>query len=126
APGWAHAPATPEEQSWVSACLISKANRYGATVLISSRGSEGALPTFHRAELAGYKHLEGDFWGEVFASPPVAYSCTNLPEEPYAISQQREWASGIPAPPGVEDGCGYIQMVGSCEVLCSAFDSKMG
>jgi hypothetical protein len=126
APGWMHAPATQDDLAWVSACLVSKANRYGAVVEISSRGSGGALAAYDMAEYATFVHLEGAFWGDLFASLPVAYACTNPPEQPYALSKQRECASGIPAPPGTEDGCGDTKMVGDCAVQCTSFEPLLG
>ena len=126
APAWANAPASQADTGWVSACLISRANRYGTPVEISSRGGHGVLAALNQAELDAYAHLEGSFWGDLFASPPVAYSCSNPAELTYAREQQRDCATGTVREDGGVDGCGMIQMVGPCADRCEYYNNPKG
>lgn len=126
APTWANAPASNADTGWLSACLISRANRYGTPVEISSRGGHGVLAALDQEELDTYNHMEGAFWGDLFASPPVAYSCSNPAEVAHARQLQRDCASGAPREDGGVDGCGMIQMVGSCADRCTKYNNPKG
>lgn len=117
APRWAKRPLTAEEQRWVSACLIARVNKYGVSVTISTRGAHPGLGV-DEAELAGFGHREGAFWGNLFARTPTAYACYYEAEIAHARAQHRACAAGEPD----GKGCGMIEIVGACEDHCKPFD----
>lgn len=77
--GWTTGGLSASEASWVSACVFSRANASGTSVVISDRGSASALATTS-PELASYQLEEGAFWGNLFVDvgPVEAFSCEGV------------------------------------------------
>jgi hypothetical protein len=65
APAWLGRGLRETEQRWVSACLLSRVNRFGVPVSISIRGPHQAL-TVTEEEALVYSVEEGAFYGNVF------------------------------------------------------------
>lgn len=65
APAWMERGLRESEQRWVSACLISRVNRFGIPVSISIRGPHPALKV-SEPEARDYRVEEGAFFGNVF------------------------------------------------------------
>ncbi|WP_165373457.1 hypothetical protein [Sorangium cellulosum] len=103
----------------VSACLAARTNRYGVSVVISMRSHEKPLRhDVAEDELDAYAHVEGAFWGNLFAETPCLRACYHEPSVPVARSAQRDCAAGqLDGAGGIED-CGMIEIVGSCQDLC--------
>jgi hypothetical protein len=123
---WASGPLDPPGQRWVSACLISRVNYYGVHVSLSSRGSSPALATLSADEIAAYTYEEGAFWGDVFTSPPSAFSCNYAPDVAHSRSAYRDCAAGHVDASGAVVPCGIIQLTGSCDTLCAPLDPTLG
>lgn len=78
APGWQERGMGPEEQRWVSACMLARTNFYGVRVEISLRSdfpSEAPGLRIWRDEDAAFTQEEGTFFGNLFAERPVAWVC---------------------------------------------------
>jgi hypothetical protein len=116
---WATTRLSPSGAEWVSACLASRVNWYGATVTISSRGPVEQL-SITAEERADYPHIEGAFFGNLFTSTPALYSCYNLTNVDNSRSQQRDCAAGHVNPDGSVSSCGILQILGSCSDYCSS------
>jgi hypothetical protein len=122
APSWVVKPLSGTDQEWVSACLASRVNWYGVSIMISSRAGHPGLNKSGMPEMAAYTHNEGAFWGNVFSSTPHAYACFYGPNQDYSRSQQRDCAAGHLQPGGNVVECGIIQIVGACENQCQSFN----
>lgn len=74
APHWLHRPLTEAEQRWVSACLLARTNYFGVEVQISLRADPSPSPALATTdeERREFTLHEGDFFGNLFADPPVA------------------------------------------------------
>ncbi len=91
-------------QRWVSACLISRVNAKGESVVISLRGDHpGLLPTDD--ELATYDTVEATYYGDVFGDVKRMHAC--LPDG----------ATSIPRVCGDDSNC-LVQIEGACSDLC--------
>jgi hypothetical protein len=117
APYWANYPLTVGGQRWVSACLASRVNRFHLPVTLSSRGAAPGLATTAN-ELAAYTHVEGAFWGNVFADPPTAYACDVPEDDAHSQSLNRACAFPYFNGSGVLETCGLLQPVGPCATAC--------
>jgi hypothetical protein len=122
APSWFAKPLSGNDQEWVSACLISRVNWYGVSIMISSRASHPSLNKAGMPEMAAYTNNEGAFWGNVFSSTPHAYACFYGPNQDYSRSQQRDCAAGHLQADGSIAECGIIQIVGACEKQCQSLN----
>jgi len=121
APDWVSQPLSSSHQRWVSACLISRVNYFGVSVIISARGPTGGLNVVDSTELSTYTMLEGAFWGNVFDPTPTAFSCHDAPNVDYARSKNRVCAAGY-LEGGQIHACGIIQILGPCDVYCGALN----
>lgn len=74
APDWLHRPLTEDEQRWVSACLLARTNYFGVEVQISLRADHSPSPALQTTDEERHEFTlhEGDFFGNLFADPPVA------------------------------------------------------
>jgi hypothetical protein len=74
APHWLHRPLTETEQRWVSACLLARTNYFSVEVQISMRADHSPHPALQTTDEERRKFTlhEGDFFGNLFADPPVA------------------------------------------------------
>ena len=68
APGWRTSSLTTSQQRLVSACVLSRVNLTGASVLVSLRGPSSAL-TVSSTEATSYLKQEGGFFGNIFQGP---------------------------------------------------------
>jgi len=78
APAWAERALTETEQRWVSACIMARTNYFGKKISISMRAqqTEHAALTASAREQEDYTVFEGGYFGNVFATQPVAYTCS--------------------------------------------------
>src|SRR5688572_11869693 len=77
APKWLDHSLRKGDQRWVSACLLSRVNRFGISVPISIRGPHSAL-TVSQAEANEYSVEEGAFYGNIFTpvdDPIIWHAC---------------------------------------------------
>ena len=119
ATGWATAPLSTTGAEWVSACLASRVNWYGAPVMLSSRGTVTQLGTTS-TERATYSKLEGAFFGNLFTATPTVYTCYTSDDIANSRSQQRDCATGHLNSDGSVSSCGILQILGSCTDYCSS------
>jgi hypothetical protein len=131
APYWSGQPLDLAGQQWVSACLASRVNAEGVSVMLSSRGTNPAL-TCTATELATYQTREAAWFGNLFASTPQIYACFDplsmLPSQlAKRVCAQPDLLkldlSNLTAP----YRCGPIEVLGPCQVLvlpgaCSSVD----
>ncbi|MEE9382077.1 MAG: hypothetical protein V3V08_01520 [Nannocystaceae bacterium] len=73
APEWKTGHCDEDCQEWVSACLLARTNATGSTVSIDMRASHPAIGT--GSGNSRFTEQEAAFFGNLFANPPVAYSC---------------------------------------------------
>lgn len=126
APSWSDEPLIPSRKPWVSACVASRANRAGVSVMISSRGPHQALRSPDRGEIASYPREEGAFWGNLFTSSPRFYACYNESNAESSRALGRDCAAGLPGPEGDVRECPNIHIVGSCDLACGAHSDAGG
>lgn len=82
APRWIDRSLREGEQRWVSACLLSRVNRYGISVAISIRGPHESL-VVTESEANDFKREEGAFYGNIFTpinEPLVWFACRGRDE----------------------------------------------
>jgi hypothetical protein len=74
APHWLDRPLTEPEQRWVSAGILALTNFFGQHVEVSLRSSHGGFASLSATpeESETFTLYEGDFFGNVFADPPMA------------------------------------------------------
>jgi hypothetical protein len=118
APSWATRALTGSAQEWISACLASRTNWYGTSVMLSFRGGTPRLNKSGTSEMTTYTMNEGAFWGNLFASTPYVYACHYGPNKAYSRSQSRDCAAGHLLTDGSIAECGMIEIVGACESVC--------
>jgi hypothetical protein len=116
---WAGQAPSPRDEKWVSACLISRANYLGVSVMLSSRGENPAISSVSESEQAAYPMEEGAFFGNVFTSAPTAYACDDVADDANSQSLDRFCAAGYPDGSGNLESCGIIQRLGSCSDYCT-------
>jgi hypothetical protein len=77
APHWLYEAMTPSEERWVSACLLAHVNYFGKSVPISLRVKSPDVPALavSEQEQQTFSIFEGGFFGNLFLSEPVAYTC---------------------------------------------------
>nr|WP_207213737.1 hypothetical protein [Sorangium cellulosum] len=123
AASWSHEPLSASREQWVSACVASRANLAGISVLISSRAAHAALRYPDRYEVEAYPREEGAFWGNLFSNPPRLYACYNEHNIESSRAIGRECAAGHV---GEDDDrateCPNIHIVGSCDHQCAELD----
>ena len=122
APEWATGPLDKEGQEWVTACLGAKVNYYGVHVTISVRSGEQPLKLHPFSdELDDFPHIEGAFWGNLWAPQPYMNACYKPSNVNNSRAQQRDCASGHLLPDGTVEECGIINVVGPCSSVCKKF-----
>ena len=124
APEWGRGPLSAAQQRWISACLASRANLYGASVTISSRGPHPLLESVDSAEHDEFPVFEGAFFGDLFAPTPVLHACFFPPSVGHAQSLMRACASGQSTGVGGITECGPIHVIGPCQSHCSGWSSE--
>lgn len=124
APTWTTQPLDDTGQKMISACLLARTNYIGVHVTISVRSLKAPLKTLVGSEeLNDYPHVEGGFWGNLFATTPYARACYDDSGTNVANSQswQRYCATGYPTPGGVLE-CGMIHIIGPCTSYCKSLN----
>lgn len=120
AEAWAWGPLDQGGRERVSGCLAARTNRYGVSVQISMRSHERALRhEIGPGELEEYPHVEGAFWGDLFTATPYLRACYTEANVANSRAAQRDCAAGQVDPAGGILPCGMIEIVGSCDDLCS-------
>ncbi|MFT3767941.1 MAG: hypothetical protein QM820_21025 [Minicystis sp.] len=117
-PAWATRPLAASERGWVSACLASRVNWYGVSVVISARGAHPELAEPAPGELAAYPMEEGAFWGDLFGDTPSAFTCYRGPNVDHSRARYRTCAAGHLRADGGVDECGILHIVGDCATYC--------
>lgn len=108
APGWGNDGGACDEscRAWVSACVISRVNHLGQSVVISIRGNHTTLVS-RTEERAQYTEREGAYFGDIFASPQKIYACV------------APGKSQIPRVCGTSiQNCSPIEVLGDCDDVC--------
>jgi hypothetical protein len=116
APRWIRHSLRRTDERWVSACLLSRVNRFGISVPISIRGPHSAL-TVTEAEAEDFSREEGAFYGNIFVpvdEPIIWHSCRGRDE---AVSESgsldlRDCAERDPEHPNLSL-CGF-EFAGDC------------
>jgi hypothetical protein len=121
APAWATRAPTVAERRWVTACLLSRTNVNGVLVNISMRSDTNTALLTTAAERATYTQAEGAFYGDLFATVPVTYACSN-----------RGWTSLVGtfracalSSNGLVTDCGFIY-TGACTSVCTDKTAPFG
>lgn len=123
-PSWAKAPLGPVGQRMISACLGARINYYGIQVAISARSATAPLDVLGDDELAAYPHIEGAFWGNLFAPKPYLNACYDAADVANSRAHLRDCAAGHPNADGTVSSCGMIKRVGECKAVCPAADGE--
>jgi hypothetical protein len=119
APSWASGPLDAEGQRFVSACMAARTNYYGVPVEISVRADIDVLEqNTSAAELGAYSHIEGAFWGNLFAPAPYLRACYRAENVAHSRSMMRDCAAGHVNADGTIAQCGLLHSVGSCTTVC--------
>jgi hypothetical protein len=118
-PDWSLRPLTGAEQQWISACLASRSNYYGVTVIISSRGPNTQLMgNTSDDEKAGWPSREGAFWGNVYSDTPGVFSCYDASNVNHSRSKMRDCAAGHVDAQGNVVDCPVLKRLGPCATFC--------
>jgi hypothetical protein len=74
APHWLDRPLTETEQRWVSAGILALTNFFGQHVEVSLRNPKSGFASLNAnpEETGSFILYEGDFFGNIFADPPMA------------------------------------------------------
>ncbi len=124
ATAWTTGPLDLAGQRIVSACLASRTNYYGTTVLFSARSPLEPLNSgLSNGELNSYKEVEGAFWGNIFSSIPYLNTCYDAANVANSRSKMRDCAVGHLVN-GVPVECGIINITGACSTVCSGLDGQ--
>ncbi|WP_437956272.1 hypothetical protein WME76_33205 [Sorangium sp. So ce119] len=120
ADAWGAGPLDPAGKQIVSACLAARTNRYGVSVVISMRSHQDPLRhEVGREEREAYPHVEGAFWGDLFAETPYLRACYNRASVDLSRAARRDCAAGHVDGEGDLEACGMIEIVGDCQAHCS-------
>jgi hypothetical protein len=114
APEWGAAGGSCDAEciGWVSACLISRVNAKGESVVISLRGDHpGLLPSDD--ELATYDAVEATYFGNVFGDAKRMHACVP------------DGATAIPRVCGDDSEC-LVQIEGACSDVCDGSTCRAG
>lgn len=118
APAWATRVPTVAERRWVTACILARTNVNGVPVNISMRHDSNLALLTTAAERTQYSKVEGAFYGDLFATVPVMYACSN-----------RTWTTLTPgtfracalSPNGITTDCGFTY-TGACTNMATCSD----
>ena len=120
APGWADNPLDGDlDQRLVSACLAARVNWYGTSVVISARSTKKPFKKkVDSFELTTYPHIEGAFWGNLFAPQPYLHACHEPANVAISRAASRDCAAGHLDESGQPVPCGIIALAGPCSDWC--------
>ena len=125
APEWNTVPLSATKQGWVSACLASRCNYYGVTVMLSTRGDTNGLDWVDNTEKNTWGNIEGAFWGNAFASPTRLYACYKTMNVAHSRAMNRVCSSGLPSGQTTTE-CAGIKVLGDCDDLCTGVSATTG
>jgi hypothetical protein len=111
APAWENGAPSQADKELVSACLAARTNSLGVSVPISLRAKGVGALAVTTNERSQYSYGEGAFWGNLFASPPYAYSCSRSPLDAGASTTSQYLTNGRTC---TSSACGVIRPVGPC------------
>ena len=124
---WADRPLDATGQHLVSACLAARTNYYQVPVTISLRSPCAALADHTtEAELESYPHVEGAFWGNLFAATPYLNACYLGSDVARSRAAQRDCATGHLEADGTVVPCGMIALRGPCGSVCGQLQDDKG
>ena len=126
AASWKDGSIEDEDAAWVSSCLAARVNYYGVPVAISVRGKHKQLKKVDDVEVDDFPWKEGAFWGNLFIDSPAVYACYSPDQVDHARANLRDCAAGHVSAGGIVQGCGPIQIVGSCDSVCGNAQPKYG
>jgi hypothetical protein len=129
ATGWMTGSLSTGEAAWVSACVFSRANASGVSIVISDRGAAAGLATTS-GELASYQVEEGAFWGNLFIDlgAVAAYSCEGVDQaadDSYGDLPLRECARWDGVRGSHASPCG-MSYAGLCSAVCTTSSPYSG
>ncbi len=120
APNWYATDLTETEQHWVSACMLSLRNHFGAAVEVSMWLPETPNETVKKAWMQmdrQYPVPEGRFFGNLFSDSPTAYVCSGtMDPEKVQWLRTRKRVCALPSDSmkaGAPNACGIVH-VGAC------------
>lgn len=122
APDWWHRALTPQEERWVSACVLARTNFFGVPVEISLHSpfpTEAPGMDVAENEASSFGMEEGTFFGNIFGREPTAYVCgPNHDPERHARIRAQQRICALPLAQRLPDGrqvtaCRFIH-VGPC------------
>lgn len=120
APEWAHTPLDATGKRWISACVLGFVNALGEHVLVSMRGNNTNLrATVTDVERHDFDFQEAAFYGDIFATPPIAYVCRGRGGPPSPSREKR-----LCSDPSEHAGVSRCAMIisGDCAAVCAAED----
>ncbi|MBM1635094.1 hypothetical protein JQV27_20040 [Sulfitobacter mediterraneus] len=125
APEWADGPLSLAKQRDVTACLLARTNAFGVPVQISMRSETGHLAGLSMFQVSPEEQVdfpiwEGAFFGNIFASAPVAYACQGSPNQQDKLRAAQRICT-LPSGELTPDGkpvsaCGFVSL-GPCGAL---------
>jgi hypothetical protein len=114
------------DQRWLSACILSRINAFGATVQLSLRGAHPALQksvTLEESRNFGFQ--EGAFYGNLFANPPAIYACRGAGGLKRARAKEQRVCTEASQDDSQTSRCGIV-LTGGCSQACSSRDAQQG
>ncbi len=123
APEWATGPLSQRGKRMVSGCMAAHVNYYGIHVTLSVRSNESPLRLHpNDDEIDEYSHIEGAFWGNLWAPEPYLHACYQKSNVNHSRERLRDCATGHVNADGSVEDCGMIEVVGPCHKSCVGFD----
>jgi hypothetical protein len=121
ADSWDQYPATADQKTWVSACLMAHVNTalpVPKTIRLSVRGSAPTLASVP-LEKGTLTTLDGVFFGDLFTAPNKRYLCRPswTPPNFYASTLLADWGRQCYFS---SDGCGGLFTQVDCATACGA------
>jgi hypothetical protein len=118
APYWQTGPLDVTGQQWVSACMASRVNALGVSVMLSSRGLSPALATT-ASERSYYATREAAWFGNIFGWEGQVYTCYDVVNSSFAQLEDRVCGSNGSITSLLLNGlqtynCGAITVIGPC------------
>jgi hypothetical protein len=113
------------DQRWLSACILSRINAFGASVQLSLRGAHPALQkSVTLEESRNFDFQEGAFYGNLFANPPAIYACSGVSNLKGKLAKEQRVCTE-PTHESQTSRCGIV-LTGSCSQACSSYDAQQG
>ena len=107
APTWTTTTPTVAQRHWVTACVLARTNYYGVPIRISMRSDTNTALVATTAEKTSFAHVEGAFWGDIFATTPVEYACAAAAFTPTSDNGIESLRACTRTVDGVNTNCGF-------------------